>query len=400
MEITVGGVVFYVAIDPFGMVWIYIGTNKCVPYRIDKKEIMQKTYSSLRVLVNTPIYGGSYTTAQYVYNGLKSLGVTVQMTDNSIAESLLKRLLQNQIIDRNTNYLTAILSDLIWQDISIFKPHIVFMVAQSPFSDQLMKSIKDSGIVSIYWFVEDFRRFGYWRDIAHYFDYFYMIQRGHQKLDILPLAADPLTHKRIELANHEKTFYGSDISFMGAAYPNRINFFKHFDKTDLKLWGTGWYESELSNFNIPLKSQRITPQQSNMIYQSSKININLHSSNSLENDKIGDFVNPRTFEIAACGGFQMVDDRPAVREFFESDKEIVYFTSVEDALEKSKYYLANENLRHKIAIASQERTLKFHTYALRLSSIFDKIFQPKQNSSSMSKQEALEMLLNTFITSK
>jgi len=346
------------------------------------KDNPKPQYNQLRVLINSPIYGGSYTTARYIETALQKIGVATHFTDNSPAYALLQRYLDNPAkSSRFINSLTDLLSDSLWQDVQTYKPHIVFFVAQSPFTQALAKELAQSGIVSLYWFVEDFRRMQYWKEVCNNFDYFFMIQRGEFETLLesscrkswgwFPMAAEPSFHKPVKLSKDDQAFYGSDISFMGAAYPNRVNFFKHFKKANLKLWGTGWSESELSHYNIPLGQQRITPEQSNIIYQATKININLHSANNgyMEEamfDPIGDFVNPRTFEIAACGGFQLVDDRPAIRELFEPDKEVVLFSSVEEAIDKANYYLKNDSLRQEIALASQQKVLQFHTYQNRL----------------------------------
>jgi len=349
------------------------------------------TFSQIRILVNSPIYGGSYTTAKYVETALESLGACVQFTDHSCANELLQKYLLNQNANSQLiTQLTDLLSETLWSDVLKFKPHIVLFVAQSPFTDKLLKDLNKAGIVSMYWFVEDFRRLTYWKSVYNSFDYFFMIQKGEFE-DVLqrscssiwgwfPVGAEPKTHKKVNMTVEEKDFYGSDISFMGAAYPNRVSFFKqffsrHYEETkqrsnlNFKLWGTGWTESELSDYiNIPLGEQRISIEQSNMIYQATKININLHSSNDGSSifDLNGDFVNPRTFEIAACGGFQLVDDRAAVRELFEADVDIVLFSSVEEALDKAIFYLKNESLREKISRAGQEKVLKYHAYEHRL----------------------------------
>ena len=63
------------------------------------------------------------------------------------------------------------------------------------------------------------------------------------------------------------------------------------------------------------------------IYNASKININLHSSlQTTDLVSRGDFVNPRTFELAAAGAFQLVDERSLLGELFGAD-ELATFTS-------------------------------------------------------------------------
>ncbi|MCL2064434.1 MAG: glycosyltransferase [Candidatus Cloacimonetes bacterium] len=368
--------------------------------------IKSPSFNQMRILVNSPIYGGSYTTAKYVVAGLEALGACVKLCDHSVAEPLLKKyinLSSKPSINNGTNklidQLNSLLSDTLWHEIKTFKPHLVFFIAQSPFNENLIREMKKAGITTMYWFVEDFRRFAYWKKICSDFDYFFMIQKGEFEKELknncktiygcLPVAAEPKYHKPLNLTHEEISFYGSDISFMGAAYPNRILFFRQFNKINLKLWGTGWVDSDLPSYNIPLKDHRITIEQSNIIYQASKVNINLHSSmenesisnkmdikkTSLLIDKNGDFVNPRTFEIAACGGFQLVDDRVAIRELFVADKEIVFFSSVEEAIDKANFYLKNDDLRKKIALAGQQKTLKYHTYAIRLEQMINIAFK-------------------------
>jgi spore maturation protein CgeB len=342
--------------------------------------------NQIRAIINSPVYGGSYTTAKYMESALSHLGVCVEFTDHGDADPLLKKYLLNQkanapLIDQ----LTSLLSETLWHDIIAYKPHIVFFTAQSPFTDSLLQAIKKAGIITVYWFVEDFRRMTYWSRIINRFDYFFMIQRGEFD-DILsrtsrniwgwfPMAADPRHHKPVSMSESEKAMYGSDISFMGAAYPNRVRFFSRFRKDNLKLWGTGWSDS-LPDYQIPLSEHRISTQQSNIIYQATKVNINIHSSNDGYQDtrlidEIGDFVNPRTFEIAACGGFQLVDDRVAVRELFDADTEMVFFTSVDEALDKADFFIKNESLRKKIALAAQQKVLSHHTYDIRLQKMLD-----------------------------
>jgi len=48
-------------------------------------------------------------------------------------------------------------------------------------------------------------------------------------------------------------------------------------------------------------------------------------------------IQPRVFEIAACGGFQIIDRRDDLFEIFNED-EIVTFDSIPDLIDKVKYY--------------------------------------------------------------
>ena len=369
--------------------------------------------TQIRVLVNSPVYGGSYTTAQYIEKAFADLSVNVRFTDNANADSLLQKYLTNSekyagLIDK----LVEMLSDSLWLDVLDFKPHIVIFPAQSPFTNALVKSLRKADIVTVYWFVEDFRRFPYWQQVCNNFDYFFMIQKGEFEQVLqrrcnsiwgwFPMAAERNTHKSISVSQQDFDFYHADVSFMGAAYPNRVNFFSRLSndlqiKDKFKIWGSGWDNQLLPYVNLPLNDCRISIEQSNIIYQTSKINVNLHSSMNNEMfDTFGDFVNPRTFEIAACGGFQLVDDRESVRELFEPDQEIVLFSSIEEAEDKIKFYLKNEHLREKIAKAGQDKVLKFHTYDLRLQNMLKVISEnsPVFNRSIYNENKKIKEFLS------
>ena len=65
----------------------------------------------------------------------------------------------------------------------------------------------------------------------------------------------------------------------------------------------------------------------------------------------------RSVEIPACGGFMMAERTDEHLGLFEEDKEAVYFSSNKELLEKCLYYLENEEIRSKIAVAGRERAV-------------------------------------------
>jgi spore maturation protein CgeB len=102
------------------------------------------------------------------------------------------------------------------------------------------------------------------------------------------------------------------------------------------------------------------------IFNSSKINLNLHSSTHQEDVVAdGDFVNPRTFEIACCGAFQLVDRRNLLAELF-ADGEMETFSDIAELREKIDYYLKNANDRMVYSEKARKRVLQEHTYRKRM----------------------------------
>ena len=78
-----------------------------------------------------------------------------------------------------------------------------------------------------------------------------------------------------------------------------------------------------------------------------------------------DFVNPRTFELAACGAFQLVDDRTLLPDLFTSE-EVASFRRAEDVPQLIRRWLPDTEGRRAHAEASRRRVLRDHTYRHRL----------------------------------
>lgn len=364
---------------------------------------------SLKIALVGPLYGGSLPIFYYMSDALKKLGHTVIDVDYSGFRDSMNELdsFSNNPVYRNQilNKYTELLSEGIVIKAVENKVDLVLGIAQAPFSVSTLNQLKQHEILSAFWFVEDYRTIQYWKLLAPHFDYFFTIQKGDffselKKLSnnknknnfyFIPTAAKLDIHKSAEkdsLSDGDREYYGSDISFVGAGYYNRRRLFPSLLGYDFKIWGNDW------NLNSPLKKviqkngERVTTDESVKIFNSSKININLHSSSYLDGVHLdGDFLNPRTFELAASKNFQLVDARKPIFDFFHED-EIATFTSVDDLKEKIDFYLKNPDEREKIIEKSYNRVVSNHTYELRLQEMIHHIIG-SSNKSKFFKDERI-----------
>lgn len=99
------------------------------------------------------------------------------------------------------------------------------------------------------------------------------------------------------------------------------------------------------------------------VFMSSKINLNI----SVKNTQSG--IPLRVLDIMGCGGFLLSNYQPELAEFFIPDTDFVYYESIEDALEKADYYLANDNLRRKIALNGHLKCHEHFSYQKQLSAL-------------------------------
>jgi spore maturation protein CgeB len=368
-----------------------------------------ETPKGLKILMPSPLYGGSLPIAGYCKNALESLGHKVEYLDFSFYYPAFKSV--ETITDNREHQgklrsiFTVFLAEMVLAKAMEWKPDLIFGVAQSPFTTETVNEFKVLKIPVAFWFMEDYRLFAYWKQFAPLYDYFFTIQRGEftellkkvgaKHTPYLPLAADSAIHKPVELTPEEKAELGSQISFVGAGYHNRRQFFLQLLSKDFKIWGTEWDLFSPLGRVIQRKGARISTEDCVKIFNATEININLHSSSYHSGvNPHGDFVNPRVFEIASSGAFQLVDPRSELPELFKIGEEIVTFRSIEELREMKKYYLEHPYERKQIAEAGRQRVLAEHTYRQRMMTMLDYIarFEPTLQKRSESPNLAKNLL--------
>jgi len=340
------------------------------------------TARKYRAMVVGPVYGGSVPTAASTARALKELGFTVDFMDNTSHAAELSSIADVTADKDHQAVLKAMFNNYLGESVAAraenFKPDFIIALAQAPLSPQLIDRLREGlRIPIIFWFVENHRAIPYWSAVAPHYDYFFAMQKGEflEKLQAagarysayLPQAADNFVHHPAQLAGDEIKKYGSPVSFMGAGYPNRRKFFNSLLDTPLAIWGTEWDLSTPLGQRVKNANRRLSPEEYAKIFLASEINLNLHSSTTSAGiDPLKDFVNPRAFEVAACGAFQLVDSRDELPEMFNIGQELITFDTLDELREKTEYYLNHPDERKKIAKAGMLRVLKEHTFVHRL----------------------------------
>lgn len=337
----------------------------------------------LRILAVLPLYGGSLSVGRYCVKALQSLGQSVRVFEADKLYAGYKGFRQLDIapnrLEMLENSFLRLVSQAVWTMAEEQKPQIVLALAQAPLDRMTLAKMRQAGMATVMWFVEDWQVFNYWLKYAPLYDAFAIIQKepflseleriGQKHAFYLPLAALPDFHAPLELSENDQKKYGADIAFLGAGYPNRRLAFRKFANRNFKIWGSDWEGEKILAGNIQEGGRRIDENESVKIYNATKINLNLHSS--LQTDNLvskGDFVNPRTFELAAMGAFQLTDRRKLMPELFEDD-ELATFESLEELEEKIDYFLSHPQERKQYAMRARERVLRDHSYEARMRSL-------------------------------
>lgn len=238
--------------------------------------------------------------------------------------------------------------------------------------------IRSRGIRTAVWFVDD----PYFTDqslpLARHYDYvfthelscvpFYR-EGGCNEVHYLPLAADPEMFLPMEAPRS----YQSDICFIGSAFWNRVALFDelapYLATKRVMIIGGLWSRLQQQELLRPhIREGWVEPEETRIYYNGAKIVINMHRPTEAGQDNAntvnlsGLSINPRTYEIAACGTLQITDVREDLQRYYRPGYDIETFGSAEELKQKIEYYLAHEQERVEMAWRSLRTTRERHTY--------------------------------------
>ena len=161
-----------------------------------------------------------------------------------------------------------------------------------------------------------------------------------------------------------------DFSFVGGISNHHKSAIKTLDylvsNNHLQVYG---YGAKKLPFNSSIRKNHYGEKWGLDMYEilsRTKISFNRHIDVSLNNAN-----NMRLYEATGMGSLLITDQKDNLNQLFEIDKEIVTYSSKEEASEKVKYLIENPQKASEIALAGQTRTLKDHTYEIRMRELLE-----------------------------
>lgn len=337
-----------------------------------------------RVLVAGPIYGGSLETARSTARACEAAGADTRLLDYGTFGAGWDTISRLSVSAANRTRLQAdyakVLGEMVIASASEWRPDLVIALAQAPLNASVCARLRGAGIKVAFWFVENFRVLPYWQQVAKDYDVFFAIQdepflsmlreAGSPNAVYLPTACDPQRHAPVSLTDDERRRFGADVSFAGAPYLNRQRMLLGLIDLSPKIWGEGWAGTELERLAAE-GGARFDLDEMVRIFAATKINLNIHSANHVDGlDPDPDYVNPRTFELASCQAFQIVDARQPLPALFRDD-ELVTFRSTKELRSLIAHYLARPDERAAIAARGRARVVAEHSFVHRVKRIFE-----------------------------
>lgn len=108
-----------------------------------------------------------------------------------------------------------------------------------------------------------------------------------------------------------------------------------------------------------------------IVFHESKINLNTTSK------AIRSGIPLRVFDIFACEGFMLSNYQNELMEYFEAGTDFDYYSSMEELIDKTDYYLNHEKQRKEIAHNAYEKVSHYYNYPLRLCELMELTYSVK-----------------------
>lgn len=291
------------------------------------------------------------------------------------ARGILNPWLKLVLINENRKYISLIKK---------FRPDVIFIIKGETVFPETLMVIKETlkiPCVAYVWdcpfysyagkFADDFRKNNF-AQCMHLYDHIFVYdpyyaeeirKRGVVNVDYLPLATDPQRYKRINLSPDENAEYDFDVAFVGFPFSNRVEIINELQEFKLGVFGEGWNKLK-RNGKTPLYYRgKAANDKVLKIYSSAKIVLNIHDPEATRG------LNTRTFDIPACGAFELVDYKPELENLFKAREEIIYYKDIADLRRLIRYYLNNPQERKEIANNGKNSVLNSHTWRHRVKEI-------------------------------
>lgn len=282
-------------------------------------------------------------------------------------------------------------NDKVLLNFKIFKPDLFISMNQSYLLPETVKIIQNNNCRTINFVADnpfDSHRYSYFPITLKYYNEILVhdkiwipsIKNVAPKSRIIKIISGGGFNKDLfypveekDINNDDRTRLSCDVSFTGESYGMnaeggyRAGILDHLGDYNLKIWGDDGWKLRFpyyNNLESAYKGGRLPYEDLRKLYHLCKINLNMPSP------QVFTGFQPRLFEIAACKGFQIVDWREELDEYF-SDDEIVTFKDIPDLKDKIRYYLNHPKERNQKIEKLYRKVVENFTWQKQIKNILD-----------------------------
>lgn len=183
-------------------------------------------------------------------------------------------------------------------------------------------------------------------------------QLGARKSIVLPVAGiDPKIHRRRTPAEKDLGRYGCDVAYVGSPHRAIEKALIPLSKHGLAIWGDPKEWKAVPKLAAHFKGAVKRAETLTAIYNAAKLVVNIHPYSMQAGG------NRATFEIAGCGGVQLIDRYDS--KWF-SKREVIPFRDSSDLSRLAGKFLSAPEKLEGFSIAAEAKAHKKHTYKTRL----------------------------------
>ncbi len=174
---------------------------------------------------------------------------------------------------------------------------------------------------------------------------------GAKKVVFINNSYDPNVHRPFKVGENELDKYSADVGFIGQFEKDRFESMLFLAKHNIRviIRGPGWEHYTGIDSNLIIKPGWVLGAEYAKYISNTKINLCfLRKENR-------DLQTTRSVEIPACGGFMLAERTIEHQYLFEEGKEAAFFSSDDELLKLTSYYLRNSTLREKVAACGLQK---------------------------------------------
>ncbi|MFA5336253.1 MAG: glycosyltransferase [Candidatus Omnitrophota bacterium] len=317
---------------------------------------------------------------------LKSSKIGLKKSEMALFKLIKEFPFAKAVLNRGVRHFLGGKNDEYLDEIEKFRPDIILIIKGETVFPETLKKIKEKWNIPCVSYMWDCPFFSYSAGSAdiyrksnfekgmHLYDHVFVYdpyyveelkKRGLTGLSYLPLATDMRQYRNVEVSDDEKKELGYDIAFVGSPFPNRIEVLDSLRDFRLGVFGDGWRETFKNRTVPPYYKGTATGEKVLKIYSSAKIVLNIHDPEARLS------VNTRTFDIPACGAFELSDYRPEIEKLFRPGEDMVCYRDIPELLKLAGHYLENPSERQRIAMNGQKKVASEHTWRHRVGAMVD-----------------------------
>lgn len=330
-------------------------------------------------------------------NGFMQLGHEVILYDWGRIHATLLRLMSGAPAIPSRDVVTAQSFSGFMDCVLMAEPELVLVFGGCELPVNRIDRLKRLGVKTAVYLTDEPYDVGVTSEVAPHYDYVFLndpstlaIHEKASKAHYLPVGFDPTVRKNLPEIKPDQY----DVLFVGTLTKERAELFDSmsdylsalkfriagFPVLDSEAFAKQWQVPEESWVLSQMVEQSSVTLQSGLrltgLYNASAITVNPHRDSRWVHNVTSDgssseiratSPNPRTFEVPACGGFQLCsDDRTEVTRMFEEGSEIVLYSDAKDLKAKIEYYLAHPKEAAEIADRACKKVWDRDTYTHRV----------------------------------